>query len=294
MTNRIPTEKDPHGVFNAHLDSGAVLYTDTDLGTLMPPKPADSNKGTYGRSAVFAGNRLYPGAALLAAKGCLAGGTGLLSVYSDEAARLYFASLPEAIFRAGYTFNDAKTAIDGSDAVLLGPGRGDDVSIELLEYAFQNAKTLVLDADGLNFLARNRGLFPLLGEKCVLTPHPGEMARLTGLTIADITADPVKIAETYAKEWGCTVLLKGTCTVIASPHETGVTASGNCGLAKGGSGDVLAGLITAMLARKLTPHLAAVTGSLLLGAGADAAYKALGERLLRAGNVAEAIENNLI
>lgn len=291
----ISEEKDPKGVFRAAVLSGeAEYFDDRRLESLMPPKPADSNKGTYGRAVLFAGSALYPGAALLSAKACLAGGCGLLSVYSDEAARPYFAPLPEAIFRTRYDIFDAAAAIRSADAVLAGPGWGEGDYGTLLRFALSEAKTLLLDADALNFTAKRRELLPLLNARTVLSPHPGEMARLTGLGIGEITADPVRVCSAYAREWGCTVLLKGTCTAVSDGERTAVTAAGNCGLAKGGSGDVLSGLITAMLARGKQPFEAAVAGALLLGTGADRAYRALGERMLRASGVTDAIMQGIL
>lgn len=285
--DRIPRDKDPEGIFQAALSEGVPLLTEDWAAREMPPKPASSNKGTFGRAVLFAGSALYPGAALLAAKACLAGGCGLLTVYSAEEARVYLARLPEAIFRTGYSLEDASGAIRGADAVLAGPGWGEGEYGDLLREALLHAKALLIDADGLNFISRRPEMKQYLSPRAVLTPHPGEMARLTGESIPEITADPVGTARRYASLWNCTVLLKGACTVIASPEKTAVTAAGSCALAKGGSGDVLSGLITAMLCRGKAPFEAACLGSLLLGMGADGACRLIAERMMRAEDITE-------
>lgn len=270
-----------------------ILLEEDWLKKNMPPSPVDSNKGLFGRAILFAGSNLYPGAALLAAKGCLSGGCGVLTVYSAEAARTYFASLPEAIFRIA----DSSVSTDvicGSDAVGMGPGWGPSPNETVAARVLKYAKKILLDADGINLLSRKKEWMPFLSDRCVLTPHPGEMSRLTGKEISEIICDPVRVAYNFACKYGCTVLLKGTCTAIASPDKIAITASGNNGLAKGGSGDVLSGLITAMLCRGKEPFEAACLGSLLLGIGAEKAYNILGTRLLRASDVSDAIMKGLL
>lgn len=295
----ISEEKDTSGYFRSILSDppsgipAPELLEEGWLRDSMPPSPADSNKGTFGRALLLSGSDLYPGAALLAAKGCLAGGCGVLTVYSAEAARAYFAALPEVIFRvAGASFGE--DTVSSVNAVGMGPGWGSSPDRDMAKTALRCAKKLLIDADGLNQLSRDKALKALLSDRCVVTPHPGEMSRLTGRTIAEITKDPVRSAYRFAEEYGCTVLLKGTCTVIASPYKVAVTAAGNNGLAKGGSGDVLSGLITAMLCRGKEPFEAAAIGSLLLGAGAEKAYTLLGERMLRASDITDAIIKEIL
>lgn len=295
----ISEEKDRSGYFRAKLAVPSekyprpILLEEEWLRTNMPLSPSDSNKGTFGRAILLAGSNLYPGAALLAAKGCLAGGCGILTVYSAEAARSYFANLPEVIFR----IMDGSSSPDtfaSADAVGMGPGWGDSTNASAAFNVLKTAKKILIDADGLNLLSKNAELKAMLSERAVVTPHPGEMSRLTGIPIKEITADPIRVAYAFAQEHGCTVLLKGTCTVIADPDKIRITASGNNGLAKGGSGDVLSGLITAMMCRGKEPFEAACLGSLLLGTGAQKAFEILRERLLRASDISDAIIKEIL
>lgn len=293
-------EKDPSGYLNAMLLQPPAgipvprLLEEAWLGMHMPASPADSNKGTFGRAVLLAGSDLYPGAALLCARACLAGGCGVLTVYTSEAARPYFTALPEAIFRALPRQSVSEAELASADAVGMGPGWGSAPDGSVAAAALRSAKRLLIDADGLNLLSQRPDLLDCVSERCVMTPHPGEMSRLTGQPIHEICADPVRTAFRFACEHGCTLLLKGTCTVIASPERIAITAAGNNGLAKGGSGDVLSGLITAMLCRGKTPFEAACLGSLLLGVSAQKAFEALNTRLLRASDITDAIMKGII
>lgn len=156
----------------------------------------------------------------------------------------------------------------------------------------------MIDADGLFALARQKNKAALLHENVILTPHFGEMARLCGCTAAEVKERQEALAREKAQEWGCTVLLKGPESVIAAPD--GIFAwngTGNAGLAKGGSGDVLAGIALAMLGQMLRPFDAACAAAYLLGASADEALALLRERMLMARDVTEMItltlENNV-
>ena len=292
--------KDPEGYFNRLLSQAPadlptpVLLGEDWLKENMPASPEASNKGTFGRAILFVGSDMYPGAALLAAKACLAGGCGILTVYSSEGVRPYFTGLPEAIFRIALSESSNEMLIGSADAVGIGCGWGSSPDKKIAERVMQSARKLLIDADGLNLLSRDAELFKMITNKCVLTPHPGEMSRLTGMKTEEIIADPARAAYSFAAEHNCTILLKGTCTVIAAPKKLVITAVGNNGLAKGGSGDALSGLITAMLCRGKPPFEAACIGSLLLGIGAQKAYEVLNTRLLRASNVTDAIMKGIL
>lgn len=272
------------------------LFTEEDAHRVLPPRPFNAHKGDGGRGLLLAGSPRYPGAALLAGQSALAGGCGVLETISTESARVYYARLPEAVFSTvgerweSSAVDGILTNIKGKTAFAAGCGWGEsDAFSAILEALLTGGLPGVLDADALNHMARHRELFSLLHDRIVLTPHPGEMARLTGLSVGEIGEDPIAVAETYSQQWHCTVLLKGTVTVIAGNGAVYLTAEGNCGLAKGGSGDTLTGLILAMLCQKKSPVEAACLGSWLLGAGAEKAFCLLRERMLRASHVAEAL-----
>lgn len=277
-----------------------TLFSEAEAQIALPPRPFDAHKGDNGRGLLLAGSFRYPGAALLAGQSALGGGCGVLEVISTESARLYYTRLPEAVFSSvgdgwtPYSVSEIAPRLKGKTAFAAGCGWGEEeqdhtfspILISLLSSNLPG----VLDADALNHLSRHKELYSLLHEKIVLTPHPGEMARLTGLDIWEIAQDPMGVAAQFSKEHHCTVLLKGTVTVIAGGGACYLTAEGNSGLAKGGSGDTLTGLVLAMLCQKKTPVEAACLGSYLLGAGAQKAFALLKERMLRASHVAEAMQ----
>jgi NAD(P)H-hydrate epimerase len=212
-----------------------------------------------------------------------------------------FAALPEAMaFSVNEGANWDKAACDGAiallqqkNAVCIGCGVGAGDIDSLIAAALKSGTPTVLDADALNQMAKLPELFALLHSNVVLTPHPAEMARLTGESIARILADPIETARAYAKKWNCVVLLKGATTCISDGEQVRLNSSGNAGLAKGGSGDVLAGLTTGLLAQGLSPFDAASCGAYLLGASADTALELLKERMLLSRDVIGAIEQTI-
>ncbi len=276
---------------------GLARFEWEDAKRLLPPRKRTAHKGDSGKALLCVGSPKYVGAALLSARACLAAGCGILYVACPHVVREALWRLPEAIgIPVGTDWNEegCRTvihAIEGMRALGLGCGVGSGDISPLLEAALKAKLPMVLDADGLNCLSRHRELFGLLHEKMVLTPHPGEMGRLTGLPADRVTDDPISLAQRYASEWGCTVLLKGAATVVSDGNRTRIVAEGNAGLGKGGSGDVLTGIVTGLLSQGVAPFMAACLGSFLLGTSADRAFELLKERMLRATNVIEALED---
>ena len=276
-------------------EEGLLRFEEADTRRILPPRKRTAHKGDSGKALLCVGSPKYVGAALLSARASLAAGCGILYVACPNMVRTALARLPEAIgIPVGEDWNDASSrvaadALHGMKALGLGCGMGDGDASILIEAALKSNLPLVLDADGLNCLSRHRPLYGLLHEKAVLTPHPGEMSRLTGLPVNEVLGDPVTIAQRYAGRWGCTVLLKGAATVVSDGIRTRLVAEGNAGLGKGGSGDVLTGIITGLLSQGVEPFDAACLGSYLLGASAERAFELLRERMLRASNVIEAL-----
>ena len=208
-----------------------------------------------------------------------------------------FSALPEVCCTAvgnGETWDaeaisQAAERLTGKDAVGIGCGMGACENASLLSAAIESGVPLVIDADGLNLLAQTPHLLGKLHSNVVLTPHVGEMARLCGCENTDILADPIAAAQGAAQRWHCTVLLKGATTCVAHESRVVLNTTGNAGLAKGGSGDVLTGLITGLMAQKLTPNDAAMVGAWLLGVSADMAFSILGNRMLVASDVIDAV-----
>ena len=276
---------------------GLLRFETEDAHRLLPPRKRTAHKGDSGKALLCVGSPKYVGAALLSARACLAAGCGILFVACPNVVRTALARLPEAIgVPVGPEWNGegcriAIEAMAGKQSIGLGCGVGDGDVSPLIEAALQTRLPLVLDADGLNCLSRHPKLIALLHDKVILTPHPGEMSRLTGRPTGAVLDDPVAIARDWAGRWGCTVLLKGAATVVSDGRQTRLVAEGNAGLGKGGSGDVLTGIITGLLCQGVEPFGAACLGSYLLGTSAEKAFELLRERMLRATNVVEALED---
>lgn len=286
----------PIGITQPPADA-ALQFDETDIAALLPPREQNSHKGTFGRALLCAGCAPYAGAALLSAKSALRSGCGLLHVAVPRGIRPLFAAFPDAICHpAGQedewtqdAAQEAAALLSSVDAAALGPGMGKGDGIPaLLHMALLSGKPLVIDADGLNALSAHRELFTLLHKNVILTPHPAEMGRLTDENVKSISDSPVEAARSAAREWGCTVLLKGATSVIAQGDMLCLNTTGNPGLAKGGSGDVLTGILLALLAQKISPFEAACAGAYLLGVTADKAFKLLGSRMLTPSDVMEA------
>ena len=237
------------------------------LRALLPPRKADGNKGTFGKVLLLAGSGNMRGAAALAALGALRLGAGLVTVASTkEVIDALSSSIYEAIW-LDREKEDAVAAASLCKAVGVGPGLGQSEETTALIKNLLSEETdvpLVIDADGINVLAGNTAWL-YANRPVLLTPHPLEFSRLCGKTVAEIQADRVGIAKAFAAQYRVTVLLKGKNTVITDGETVHVNESGNTALAKGGSGDVLTGMICALLAQGCTPMDAAVLAAYLHG-----------------------------
>ena len=260
----------------------------------LPPRPLDSHKGTYGRALVIAGSPGYIGAPGLAGQAAYRAGAGWVTVCAPQSVVQTLAGhLLEATWRPYAADTDAaaavREALDESAAVLVGPGLGqDERARQLLESALAGAQSpVVVDADGLNLLARSETWPVRLPPNAVLTPHPGEMARLTGLCAAEIQADRLAVCRAYAASWGAVVVLKGAHTVIANAEgDAAVIPFKTDALATAGTGDVLAGVILGLLAQGCAPFASAVAGAYIHGlAGITAAQQVGSGRAVVAGDV---------
>jgi hydroxyethylthiazole kinase-like uncharacterized protein yjeF len=241
---------------------------------LLPQRPHDAHKGTFGTVVVLAGSLGFTGAAYLAATAAARTGAGLVrllvadSIYPILAAKcteVMATPVPEvapgAVGHAAY--DSVLRQLATAEAGVIGPGLGRDRSTWrlILDLTQHVSCPLVLDADALNALSESPRLKGRLGKGRVLTPHPGEMARLTGRTIDAIASDRVSAARKAAKEWGAVVVLKGARTVVAHPDgRTSEDPHEVPALATGGTGDVLAGMIGGLMAQGSDPYSAAVTG----------------------------------
>ena len=277
---------------------------DTPLPAL-PGRELSSHKGDFGRVLVIAGSRNMPGAACLTADAVLRSGAGLCMLATPESALPAvsanltcntFLPLPENSL--GTLSPDAvspvlKAAVD-RDVVAIGPGLGQlpDTSLAIRKLVTSANKPIVLDADGLNAFAiqpealgRREAAWAchgVPGPPLIITPHPGEMARLTGLNTRDVQSAREEIAAEFATKHRCIVLLKGSGTIITDGTDLHINSTGNPGMATGGSGDVLTGIIAALLAQGLDPLDAARLGAHIHGVAGDLAEEAVGQVSLMA------------
>ena len=252
--------------------------------SILPDRAADAHKGDFGKILLLCGSKGYTGAAYLAAMGALRSGAGLVflgvpeSIYAIEAIKLNEAivfSLPE---EDGKLSADAVPAIlerlPKMDAVLIGPGLGQSNGVlQVVKAILEQADCpVVLDADGINLIAAHKDIVRGRTAPTILTPHAGEFGRLGGNPEERTVA-----AEAMAKDLGCILLLKGHHTVITDGGTTYINTTGNPGMAIGGSGDMLAGIITALLGQGIAPLEAAACGAWLHGAAGDICAAEIGQ-----------------
>jgi ADP-dependent NAD(P)H-hydrate dehydratase / NAD(P)H-hydrate epimerase len=275
---------------------------------LLPPRPRDANKGSFGKALIAGGSSLYVGAPALSGLSAARSGAGLVTVALPRdiqpflAARLLsltwlpLASADGRHCRAGGAA--LRESLAHYDAALVGPGlTTDDQAGEFLEEilaATSGETKFVFDADALNLLAKRADWSRALPPTSVLTPHPGEMSRLTGHSIAKINATRISAARRFAEAWGHVVLLKGAHSVVAHPGgRAAVLPFADPALAKAGSGDVLAGVIVAMLAQGLQPYEAALAGGYVHGLAGKLAGQKVGAAGTSADDLVDALGESL-
>lgn len=266
---------------------------------LLPKRRFDMNKGDCGKVFVIAGSVGMVGAACLCAKSSMRCGSGLVTLGTPQCIQPQAAVKLDEIMTMPLPCGDGKLCVNAteqiiekakkSDVCAIGPGLGCDDDIkEIIKALLKETTPLVIDADGLNAISDDK--YILKGKNCsvVMTPHPGEMSRLAGLSIEEIESDRAGVATRFAKEYNAVVVLKGHRTVIASPNgEVHINESGNSGMASGGMGDVLTGVIASLIGQGKNPYDAAVLGVFIHGLSGDMAADEIGEFGLVAGDVAE-------
>jgi len=278
-----------------------ALLTTVEARALVPRRDREAHKGDAGRLLAIAGSQGKTGAAHLCLAGALRGGVGLVWLAARPEVLTYaLGGLPEAMSVAlpgtgPLDEGDLAPLLEVAmavDAIVAGPGlpRGPATGPLLRELLARSGKPAVLDADALNALADEPGAVAPLPPATVLTPHPGELARLLRSSIAEVQRDRVESAVAAAAALGCTVVLKGARTVVAAPDAVpSVVPTGNPGMATGGTGDVLAGLTGALLAGGLATFDAARAAAFIHGRAGDLAAQRMGERGLLASDLALAI-----
>lgn len=251
----------------------------------LPPRPESANKGTFGKVLVIAGSENYPGAAYLACAGAYRIGVGLVTLVTTETVQqIVGKKLPEVTF----IILPARASFKEYDACLIGPGLGQsNQAVELMEQVLNSSlPPTVIDGDGLNILSKKEEWWKKLNGEVILTPHPGEMARLTGLTVQKIQSDRINLANSFAKKWGKVVILKGANTVIASSiGQVHLSPFANPALSTAGTGDVLAGVIAGLLAQGLNLFDSASVGVYIHGLAGETLRKKIGNTGVLAGDL---------
>jgi ADP-dependent NAD(P)H-hydrate dehydratase / NAD(P)H-hydrate epimerase len=293
------------GVPSAEIERGITTFLSeaADVARHFPPRARETHKGTYGHLLVIAGSVGKTGAAALAARGALRAGAGLVTVATAISAQPVVAALLLEAMTEPVAETAARTIglkareqlnelAEHRDAVTLGPGLGLDEDTQALarDLVFECARPMVVDADALTALAgRLDRLRGTPSARC-LTPHPGEMARMLNTTVADVQRDRIATVREFASTWRTPVVLKGATSVIGVPDGTVVlNPTGNPGMASGGTGDVLSGVLGAFLARGLDAPAALVSAVYLHGLAGDVAAERVGQESLVASDVIEAL-----
>ncbi len=256
----------------------------------LPQRPAVSHKGTFGTALIVGGSRGMSGAVSLAGLSALRGGSGLVFIAAPEsvcpivaAADPSYLTVPLNEDSAGQLTMAALPTIqkqlDRCTAAGIGPGLGESPPLDQLVASLytQTPQPVVVDADALNALARQPELIAQHQGPRILTPHPGEMSRLAQTTTRDVQENRESLAQIFAREHRCIVVLKGSGTIVSDGTRLFVNTTGNSGMATGGSGDVLTGLITSLLAQGMQPFEAAQLAVYVHGKSGDLAAEHLGK-----------------
>ncbi len=269
--------------------SGDPYFCSIDKNTvknIFPCRNPISNKGDYGHVLSVCGSKNMAGAAVIASTGAVRGGAGLVTAAFPECAYPAISSKLTSPLLLPTEYNDEGTfssnaiekiihAMEKATAVLVGCGLGinKDTASVLAEIIKTSDVPVVLDADGINIISRNINVLKAAKVPIILTPHPGEMSRLTGLSVKQIQSDRIQTAVDFANKYNVTVVLKGANTVVATPGErmAYVNTTGNAGMSKGGSGDLLAGLLCAFVAQGISPLKSSIMAVYFHGLAGDIA-----------------------
>ncbi|QZY55764.1 NAD(P)H-hydrate dehydratase [Crassaminicella profunda] len=270
---------------------------------IMPVRNRDTHKGSYGKAYIVAGSTGMTGAAILSCEAALKSGVGIIkmpvpqslnTIMETRLTEVITVPLPE--FKKGVVgirdIEKILKTMEESNVMAIGPGSGRSRELEeLLRNILEHTnKPMILDADALNSLANRKEFLNLIKCPTIMTPHVGEMARLTDLEIDYINNNRIAVATEFAKKWNVVVVLKGARTIVAGPkEEIFINTTGNPGMATAGSGDVLTGIVTGLVAQGIEPLKAAVAGVYIHGKAGDIAAEKFGEYGLVASDILKEI-----
>ncbi len=286
---------------------GFFSYRPNDL-TRLPRREQNTNKGSFGRVLVIGGTRGMSGAVYFSAKAAYRIGCGLVQILTHEDNRAVLQmQLPEAIVstygeNVRVEHSVLSDAIARADVIVVGVGLGQSVNaLELLKITLSESEVpLIIDADALNLLSGNEHLWELVSAPVIITPHPLEMARLCHTDVSIIQRDRMRAAINFSEKYALICVLKGHETVVSDGSEAGgagdeqylyLNHSGNSGMATGGSGDVLTGVIAGLLAQRMRLFEAACLGVYIHGLAGDAAAERLGEYSVMASDIIDSISD---
>lgn len=280
------------------LDEKVTSYEAEQKDLEKVPKRRDySNKGTFGKVLVAAGHKNMAGAAFLSGKAAYATGAGLVKIMTAEANRTILQQLlPEAVLETYEPEQELeeslKSNMEWADVIVAGPGIGtDETSEKIIKVILENTKVpLILDADGLNIVANHTEWLKERKAPVIITPHLGEMARITKKSIFDIQKQLLQVAREFAERYNVICILKDTRTITALPDGTVfVNTSGNNGMATAGAGDVLTGVLAGLVAQNMEPEAVAPIGVYLHGKGADEIVTQTGTYGMMAQDIIEGV-----
>ncbi|MDR3258386.1 MAG: NAD(P)H-hydrate dehydratase [Fusobacteriaceae bacterium] len=261
------------------IDTNYNFLAKNDGKFLLPKRQIRSNKGTFGKVSVFAGNKNMAGAAYLACKSCYRIGAGLVyAIIPNKISQVLQNLIPEAIAltydldknnsESFYFGENILNILNESKAIIIGPGLGqkENIKEKICDILRSSNSQIILDADGINNISDNKDILKQCKNIPIITPHIREMSRLTGQSISEILKTPINTAINFSKEYNCITLLKDYKTVIANPDgKVYINNSGSNALSKGGSGDVLSGIIGGLLSQKMDPFEASALGAYIHG-----------------------------
>ena len=296
----------PESVLDTVQPKKFLLSVD-DYRELLPPRPPDAYKNVFGNVLVFAGSTGLTGAAAMASLSALRSGAGMVMlgcprslnpIFEQKITEVMSEPLPEteAGSLAAEAVDAAARVLEWADVLALGPGLSTHPSTRefVRRVLSEQNRPMVIDADGLNNLVGQTDLLAKYSGDLVLTPHPGEFSRLSGLSREEITGDRIAAVRQFAREWNVVLLLKGAPTLIADPEgNVFFNPSGNAGMATAGSGDVLTGLIAGFLAQGLSALHAALLGAFVHGLAGDLAAFEMGQRGMIAGDLIDYVPDVL-
>ena len=272
-------------------------YSIDDLIDLLPERDENSNKGSCGRVLIIGGSTCMAGAPYFSAKAAYRTGCGLVEIFTHEDNRVILQTLiPEAVlsvWNEKIDFEKLENSIKKADVIAIGMGLStSDDALEILKFTLQKRTCpIVIDADALNLLAKNKEFLKEINPNAIITPHPLEMSRISGVDVKEITANIPEFAQNFANENGLICVLKDHHTAVSKPNSDSIyiNQSGNSGMSTGGSGDVLDGIIAGLLAQGCEPYIAATLGVYIHGLAGDVASQICSQYSLMASDIIDAL-----